>query len=158
MEVIASLGDDSSEAVIFVPVAIYDHDIELVIDKSLLSDDTLYIQEEDYDKVFYINLTIKNLGELEDEIKFDFLVTNDLQLKYFKRYNEYFFSPEDEGTSLFYNSVLIPPKGNKTVSLVINKYTGDDSLPDNAEIQIYATSKLDPTASDKVTFRVKFGL
>lgn len=157
-EVIASLGNDTSTAVIFVPVAIDDHDIELVIDKSLLSDDTLYIKEEDYNKVFYMNLTINNLGEFEDEVKFDFLVTNDLQQKYFKRYNEHFFSPEDEGISLFYNSVLIPPKGNKTVTLRINKYTEDDSLPDNAEIQIYATSKLDPTASDKVTFEVRRSL
>lgn len=154
--VVASFGNKDSEAVIFVPVAIDDHDIKLVIDRSLLGDDnTLHVKKEDYNKVFYINLTINNLGEFEDEVKFDFLVTNDLQQKYFKKYNEHFFSPEDEGTSLFYSSVFIPPKGNKTVGLRINKYTEDDSLPDNAEIQIYATSKLDPTASDKVIFEVR---
>ncbi|MCK4729757.1 MAG: hypothetical protein KAT28_00410 [Candidatus Aenigmarchaeota archaeon] len=155
-EVVVSFENKSSNAIIFVPVAIDNHDIELILDKSLLGDNnTLQVKEENYNRVFYINLTINNLGELEDEVKFDFLVTNDLQQEYFKRYKEHFFSPEDGGISLFYNSVLIPPKGNKTVSLIINKYTEDDSLPDNAEIQIYATSKLDPTAWDKVIFKVK---
>ncbi len=147
-EVVASFGNDTSKAVIFVPVAIDDHDIELVIDKSLLGDDNiLHINDSPRNfETHEINMTIKNFGDVEDEVVFQYLVAQDKQYINFIIY--------DGDARIISQPVIVPPNGNKTVTLKINKYT-QGSIPDSTEIQIHATSKLDPTASDKVTFEVK---
>jgi len=121
---------DSAENVAFIPVHSYDHDLELSADRA---------QVEADGELHSINMTVHNLGNVEDSVFFQYLVTNsNISLGIY-----------DGDLRIISQSVTVPANGEKTLTL--------NTLPELEEtgtITIYITSELDPTATDSIDIEV----
>jgi hypothetical protein len=128
--ILTSSSTTSGEDVIFIPIFIYDHDLELSVEQSQLEADG---------ELHCINMTIHNLGNVEDSVLLQYLVTNP----------DISFSIYDGDERIIAQPVTVPASGDKILNLKI--------IPEPAvtgTITIHATSELDPTASDSTNIDV----
>ena len=132
--IVTSSSTDSGEDVIFIPIFIYDHDLVVSVEESqIAADGDLHI----------INMTIHNLGNVEDSVLLQYLVTNP----------DISFSIYDGDERIIAQPVTVPANGDKILNLkIIPEYEA------SGEITIHATSELDPTASDSTSIEVSIPL
>jgi len=128
--IVTSSSTDSGEDVIFIPIFIYDHDLEVSVEESQIeADGDLHI----------INMTIHNLGNVEDSVLLQYLVTDP----------DISFSIYDVDERIIAQPVTVPASGDKILNLkIIPEYETTGT------ITIHATSELDPTASDSANVEV----
>ena len=120
----------SGEDVIFIPIFIYDHDLEVSVEQP---------QVEADGELHIINMTIHNLGNVEDSVLLQYLVTNP----------DISFSIYDGDERIIAQSVTVPANGDKVLNLkIIPEYEATGT------ITIHATSELDPTASGSTNIEV----
>ncbi|RLE46093.1 hypothetical protein DRJ25_04695, partial [Candidatus Woesearchaeota archaeon] len=128
--IITDSSTTSGEDVIFIPIFIYDHDLEVSVEESQIeADGDLHI----------INMTIHNLGNVEDSVLLQYLVTDP----------DISFSIYDGDERIIAQPVTVPANGDKILNLKI--------MPEyetTGTITIHATSELDPTASDSANVEV----
>ncbi|NQE04683.1 hypothetical protein C5S32_02320 [ANME-1 cluster archaeon GoMg1] len=128
--IVTNSSTTSGEDVIFIPIFIYDHDLELSVEQSQIEADG---------ELHCINLTIHNLGNVEDSVLLQYLVTN----------RNISFSIYDGDERIISQPVTVPANGDKTLNLkIIPEYEATGA------ITIHATSELDPTASDSINIEV----
>ena len=120
----------SGEDVIFIPIFIYDHDLELSVEQSQIEADG---------ELHNVEMTIHNLGTVEDSVFLQYLVTNP----------DISFSIYDGAERIISQSVLVPANGDKILNLkIIPEYEA------TGMITVHATSELDPTASGSINVEV----
>jgi PKD repeat protein len=128
--IVTNSSTTSGEDVIFIPIFIYDHDLELSVEQSQIeADGELHI----------INMIIHNLGNVEDSVLLQYLVTNP----------DISFSIYDGDERIISQPVTVPANGDKMLNLkIVPEYEATGA------ITIHATSELDPTASDSINIEV----
>ena len=128
--IVTNSSTTSGEDVIFIPIFIYDHDLEVSVEQPQIeADGELHI----------INMTIHNFGNVEDSVLLQYLVTN----------RNISFSIYDGDERIISQPVTVPANGDKTLNLkIIPEYEATGA------ITIHATSELDPTASDSINIEV----
>ncbi len=129
--IVTNSSTTSGEDVIFIPIFIYDHDLELSVEQSQIeADGELHI----------INMTIHNLGDVEDSVLLQYLVTN----------SDISFSIYDGNERIIAQPVTVPANGDKILNLkIIPEYDATGA------ITTHATSELDPTAADSINIEVR---
>ena len=128
--IMTSSSSSSTEDVVFIPIFIYDHDINLSVEQSEIeSDDELHI----------INMVIHNFGNVDDSILLESLITD----------SNISLSIYDGNARIISQPVIVPANGDKTLDLKIIPEFDATGL-----ITIHAISELDPTASDSISIEV----
>ena len=142
----AFMENDSSSNYGFLSVITYDHDINVSTDVSKI---------EANGDLYKINLTVKNIGEMQDNISFYYhidLVTSSGNSSYGSVVPDNMtFNIYDGSCKIYVNDkVTIAENGTKTLLLEINV----DSNVLSGSIEIYATSETDPLAQDSVVINI----